>query len=207
MAEAATIPVDRPWLDSEANRSGQPAAGARPAGGEVGGSSRADQQNRPGEAAVRAGHARQAATARPHPATGRRIRRALQRQRAYPAGQRGDGRGLRPGSAGAAAAGSHRHRHPGQYRQHGLCRARRRAGKDPGSLQGQQPPDAHHRQDRLQGGAPGRRILTHGRRALAGRLARKCHHPAAGHRWADPVDSPLRHRSADRRRSALLSAR
>ncbi len=29
--------------------------------------------------------------------------------------------------------------------------------------------------------------------------------PPLGHRWADPVDSPLRHRSADRRRSALLS--
>ena len=49
-------PADMPRL-------AQSAAGARPAGGEVGGPSRADQQGRPGKAAVHAGHARPAAVA------------------------------------------------------------------------------------------------------------------------------------------------
>ncbi len=39
----------------------------------------------------------------------------------------------------------------------------------------------------------------------ARRLARECHHPAAGDRWAYSVDSPLRNRSAEGPGSAVLS--
>ena len=112
--------ADLPGEPRAAGRSAsrQSVAGAGAAGSEVGGPSRADQQGRSGKAAVHAGHARPAAAAGAHPATGGRAGRALQRQRTRPAGQRGAGRSLRPGPAGAAAAGSHGQRHSGQYRRH-----------------------------------------------------------------------------------------
>ena len=161
---------------------GQATAGARTAGGEVGGSSRADQQTRPGKAAVHAGRAGPAATAHHHPAAGREHGVPFSASERDRPGQRSDGRGLRAWA-----------------RWSRCCRTRpsttfwsippsmvyvERGGvleKTNVVVQGQHPPDAHHRQDRVDGRPPRRRVLTHGGCTLEGRLARQRHYSAAGH--------------------------
>ena len=60
------------------------------------------------------------------------------------------------------------------------------------TLHRRRAPDEDHRQDRLAGGPPHRRIVPDGGRAPAGRLARQRDHSAAGDRRPDPVDPPLR---------------
>ncbi len=91
MAEAATIPLDRPWQGSEALARDNPLL-AR-AQQEVKSAVHRELINKIDlEKLLFMQDTRgKPATARLNPAAGRRIRRALQRQRAYPAGQRGDG--------------------------------------------------------------------------------------------------------------------
>ena len=73
----------------------------------------------------------------------------------------------------------------------------REAAQDRGHLQGRRPPDADHRPDRFQGGAPGGRVHAHGRRPAAGRLPRQRHHSPAGAGRAGALHPPLRHRPAE----------
>ena len=75
--------------------------------------------------------------------------------------------------------------------QPGLRRAARPARADRRHLHRRHAPAADHRQDRLAGRPPHRRIEPDGRRAPAGRLARQRDHSAAGAGRPDAVDPPL----------------
>ncbi len=77
----------------------------------------------------------------------------------------------------------------------GLVRA------DHGKLPRQPAPAADHRQDRVPGRTPRGRVHPHGGCALERRLARECHHSAAGGGRTAAVHPPFQHRQTDAARS------
>ena len=87
-------------------------------------------------------------------------------------------------------------RHPGQHATTSVYVERRgRLELTNVSFTRRKAPAADHRQDRLAGRPPHRRVEPDGRRPPARRLARQRHHPAAGARRPDDVDPPLRRTS------------
>ena len=109
------------------------------------------------------------------------------RQRKGPDRIRSAGRGVRTGTAGAAAPGPLGLRHPGEPRRYGVRGAPRPAGKNRRGLPRRPASDAGDRPHCFAGRTPRGRILSHGGRPASGRLARQCHHSAAGAGRAVPV--------------------
>ena len=114
--------------------------------------------------------------------------------------QRHPRRGLRPRSAGAAAAGPDHQRHSGERVQAGVRRAARRARACAGNLPGRQAPDARHRPDRERCRPPRRRQFADGRRAPRRWLARERGDPAARRRRSAALDPPFSQGPAQGRR-------
>ena len=121
--------------------------------------------------------------ARPDPAAGDRARRA------GPADRRRDPR-LR--AARAVPARRRGHRGHGQRLRHHLHRALRQDRARRRGVQRRRAPAPDHRQDRRPGRSTRRRVLPHGRRPPARRLARQRDRPAAGGRRLRADDPQVR---------------
>ena len=109
---------------------------------------------------------------------------------------------LRP----ARTAARRRHRHGGHGQRPDQVYVER-AGKlerTPAALRRRRAPDAHHRQDRLAGRPPHRRVVADGRRPPAGRQPRQRDHPAARSHRPDADDPQVRARAVHDQRPDLV---